>query len=265
MINLDTGVSLPARRVIVAAGVSYRMIDAAGPERFAGMGVFYTPLTARDELPSGAPDAIVGGGNSAGQAALSLAGRGHHVTILVRGSDLSSSMSEYLTHRIADIAAIDVRYGTVVRSVDGADRLERVVVEDLATGRLEDLPAAALFVLVGAAPHTEWLAGKVLLDDRGYIRTGSDLGPEARTKPPWIELGRDPYLLETSIPGVFAAGDVRSGSVKRGAAGVGEGSIAVRFVSEHLGRRSSATAPPLGGAGAPGASAGLVDRPDRPR
>lgn len=238
-IQLDTGAALPARSVIVAAGVTYRMIDAAGLDRFTGMGVFYTPLTARDELRPGAPVAIVGGGNSAGQAALSLAGRGHHVTILLRGSNLSASMSEYLTQRIADIADIDVRYGTVVRGVDGADRLERVVVEDVATGGREALPVAALFVLVGAVPHTDWLAGEVFLDDRGYIRTGADLGPDERTKPPWLELGRDPYLLETSVPGVFAAGDVRSGSVKRGAAAVGEGSIAVRFVSEHLGRRGS--------------------------
>jgi thioredoxin reductase (NADPH) len=236
-IQLDREATLHARSVIVASGVTYRMIDAAGLDRFAGLGVFYTPLTARDELHPGTPVAIVGGGNSAGQAALSLASRGHHVTILVRGGDLSASMSEYLTQRLADVADIDVRYGAVVRGVGGADRLEWVVVEDVATGDRENLPAAALFVLVGAVPHTEWLAGDVLLDDRGYIRTGSDLGPEARSKPPWLALGRDPYLLETSVPGLFAAGDVRSGSVKRGAAAVGEGSIAIRFVSEHLGRR----------------------------
>jgi thioredoxin reductase (NADPH) len=242
MIRLDTGVTLPARSVIVAVGVTYRVIDAAGLDRFAGMGVFYTPLTARDELRPGAPVAIVGGGNSAGQAAVSLASRGHHVTILVRGGDLSVSMSEYLTKRIADTADIDVRYRAVIRGVDGADRLERVQVEDLATGEREYLAPAALFVLVGAAAHTDWLAGEVLLDDRGYILTGSDLGPNARRQPSWAELGRDPYLLETSVPGVFAAGDVRSGSVKRAAAAVGEGSIAIRFVSEHLGHRRSAAA-----------------------
>ena len=236
MTQLDTGVTLPARSVIVAAGVSYRVLDADGLDRFGGMGVFYTPLTARDELRPGAPVVIVGGGNSAGQAAISLADRGHHVTIVVRGRDLAASMSQYLTERIADLPNVDVRYGTVVRAVDGTDRLERVLVEAVATGQRETLPAAALFVLVGAVPHTDWLAGNVLLDDRGYIVTGSDLGPQARTQPPWTELGRDPYLLETSVPGVFAAGDVRSGSVKRAAAAVGEGSIAVRFVSEHLGR-----------------------------
>ena len=151
---------------------------------------------------------------------------------------MSPTAGSYLTERIADLAGVDVRYGTVVRDVDGAEHLERVHVEDVATGARETLPAAALFVLVGAAPHTEWLAGDVLLDDGGYIVTGSDLGQQARTQPPWADLGRDPYLLETSVPGVFAAGDVRSGSVKRAAAAVGEGSIAVRFVSEHLGRRA---------------------------
>jgi len=243
MIRLDSGTTLPARSVIIASGVTYRTIDAQGLDRFRGLGVFYTPLTARDELRSGAPVVIVGGGNSAGQAAISLAGRGHHVTILVRGSDLSASMSQYLTERIAENADVEVRYGTVVCDVDGAERLEHVLVEDMATGARAVLPAAAMFVLVGAVPHTEWLAGNVLLDDRGYILTGPDLGPAARTQPPWLHLGRDPYLLETSIPGVFAAGDVRSGSVKRAAAAVGEGSIAIRFVSEHLGRRHAGQAP----------------------
>jgi thioredoxin reductase (NADPH) len=237
MIRLDTGVTLSARSVIIAAGVTYRMIDAAGLDRFGGAGVFYTPLTARDELHPGAPVVIVGGGNSAGQAAVSLAGHGHHVTIVVRGHDLSASMSAYLIRRIAGLANVDVRYRTVVRAVDGGDRLERVHVEDLATAVPETLPAAALFVLAGAVPRTDWLADDITLDDHGYIVTGSDLGTEPRTKQAWLDLGRDPYLLETSVPGIFAAGDVRSGSVKRAAAAVGEGSIAVRFVSEHLRRR----------------------------
>jgi thioredoxin reductase (NADPH) len=237
MIRLNTGDTLPARSVIIAAGVTYRVIEADGLDRFGGLGVFYSPLTARDEVRPGVPVVIIGGGNSAGQAAISLAGRGHHVTIVARGSDLSASMSQYLTERIAHLDDVDFRYGTVVRAVDGAQRLERVEVEDIATGARETLLAGALFVLVGARPRTQWLAGDVLLDDRGYVLTGSDLGPEARTRPPWLQLGRDPYLLETSMPGVFAAGDVRSGSVKRAAAAVGEGSIAIRFVSEHLGRR----------------------------
>jgi thioredoxin reductase (NADPH) len=122
--------------------------------------------------------------------------------------------------------------------VAGADRIERIDVEDTSTNTHETLPAAALVVLVGAKPHTQWLAGSVLLDEGGYIITGPGLSPETRYQSPWTSRERDPYLLETSLPGVFAAGDVRSGSVKRAAAAVGEGSIAVRFVSEHLGRRA---------------------------
>jgi thioredoxin reductase (NADPH) len=125
-----------------------------------------------------------------------------------------------------------------VRDLDGSQWLERVEVEDLTSGTREALPAAALVVLVGAEPHTEWLTGSVLLDDGGYLVTGSALGPDTRHRSPWTGRDHDPYLLETSAPGVFAVGDVRSGSVKRAAAAVGEGSIAVRFVSEYLGRRA---------------------------
>jgi thioredoxin reductase (NADPH) len=154
-------------------------------------------------------------------------------------------MSRYLTDRIAGRADIKVCYRSLVRDLDGSQWLERVEVEDLTTNTRETLPAAALVVLIGAEPHTEWLAGSVRLDGGGYIVTGSALGSDTRHESPWTGLTHDPYLLETSTPGVFAAGDVRSGSVKRAAAAVGEGSIAVRFVSEYLGRRAgfAASAP----------------------
>jgi thioredoxin reductase (NADPH) len=243
VIHLDTGDDLTARSVIIATGVTYRTIDAAGLDRFAGLGVFYSPLGVDDEIRPGAPVVIVGGGNSAGQAAIWLSDREHPVTIVIRGTDLAESMSRYLIDRIAGRPGIEIRHHSAVRALDGSQRLERVEVEDLTTAARETWPAAALVVLVGAEPHTEWLGGSVLLDDGGYVITGPALGPEMRFPSPWTGRYRDPYLLETGAPGLFAAGDVRSRSVKRAAAAVGEGSIAIRFVSEHLGRRAGFAAP----------------------
>ena len=243
VIHLDTGDRLTARSVIIATGVTYRTIDATRLDRFSGLGVFYSPLGVDDAIHRRDPVAIVGGGNSAGQAAIWLAGQGHPVTLIIRGTGLADSMSRYLIDRIADRADIEVRYHSVVRGLDGAQWLERIDVEDTITGTRETLLAAALIVLVGAEPHTQWLAESVRLDDRGYVITGPELGPDTRHQSPWTGQAHDPYLLETSVPGVFAVGDVRSGSVKRAAASVGEGSIAVRFVSEHLGRRAGFTMP----------------------
>ena len=246
VIRLDTGEDLAARCLIIATGVTYRQLEAARLEEFEGTGVFYTPLVAHDEIHPGDPVVIVGGGNSAGQAATWLAGRGCPVTIVVRGGDLAASMSQYLLDRIAWQPGIQVRYHSAVRQLDGASRLEQVIVEDLITAARSTLAAAALLVLIGAEPHTRWLAGSIELDSHGFIVTGPDLSQQARRQPAWRKLTRDPYLLETSLPGVFAAGDVRAGSVKRVASAVGEGSIAIRFVSEHLGRRAgqAATGPP---------------------
>jgi thioredoxin reductase (NADPH) len=232
-VRLDTGDVLPARTVIITTGVAYRQIDADGLDKFTGLGVFYTPVVSHDEVRPEEPLVIVGGGNSAGQAAVSLAERGHEVIMAVREPDLSS-MSHYLVQRIAGRPDIEVRYRTVVRQLSGEQRLERVEIEDTTTKRRETLPAAALFVLIGAEPHTDWLAGLITLDDKGFVATGPDLGPRIRQQAPWIQHDRDPYLLETSQPGVFAAGDIRSGSTKRASAAVGDGSVAIRFVIEHL-------------------------------
>src|SRR5215467_12080951 len=185
VIHLDTGDDLTAHSVIIATGVTYRTIDAAGLDRFGGLGVFYSPLGVQDEIHPGDPVVIVGGGNSAGQAAIWLADRGHRVTIAVRGTDLAENMSRYLTDRITGRPDIEVRYHTVVRDLDGSQWLERVGVEDLTTKTREALPAAALVVLVGAEPHTEWLAGSVVLDAGGYLVTGSALGPDIRHRSPW--------------------------------------------------------------------------------
>ena len=253
VIRLSDGDELAARTVIIATGVAYRQLDAAGLDRFEGAGVFYTPLAAQDQIMPGDPVVIVGGGNSAGQAATSLADRGHPVTVVIRGEDLAASMSQYLIDRIARHPAITIVFRSAVREVDGTGRLEQVIVEDLTTSARRTLAATALFVLIGAQAHTQWLAESVELDSHGFIVTGPDLSGQARNAPAWEKLGRDPYLLETSLPGVFAVGDVRSNSVKRVASAVGEGSIAIRLVSEHLSRRvgQAATGPRLD--------------PDRPR
>ena len=241
VIRLEGGDELAARTVIIATGVSYRQLDAEGLDRFEGAGVFYTPLAAQDQILPGDPVVIVGGGNSAGQAATSLADSGHPVTVVIRGEDLAVSMSQYLIDRIAGHPAITVMFRSAVREADGTGRLERVVVEDLTTSTRRTLAATALFVLIGAEAHTQWLAESIELDSHGFIVTGPDLGGPARSAAAWEMEGRDPFLLEASQPGVFAAGDVRSNSVKRVASAVGEGSIAIRLVSEYLSRRASLT------------------------
>ena len=238
VVHLDTGDDIKARSVVIATGASYRRLEAAGVDRFAGVSIFYTPLMMREEVTPGEPAVIAGGGNSAGQAALALDDMGSQVTIVVRGADLTATMSHYLVSRILTRPGIRVLTRTRIMELAGGERLESVSVEDLTAGARESLPASALFVMIGSEPHTQWLTCFIDLDEAGYVVTGSALGPEARRERPWIGLDRDPYLLETSVPGVFAAGDVRSGSVKRVASAVGEGSIAVRLVSEHLGRRA---------------------------
>src|SRR5262245_53383024 len=242
IIRLEDGDELAARTVIIASGVTYRELDAAGLDRFKGSGVFYTPLAAQDQIMPGDPVVIVGGGNSAGQAATWLADRGHPVTIVIRGESLAASMSQYLIDRIAQQPAVTIVSRCAVREVDGTGRLERVVVEDVTTSTRHTLPAAALFVLIGAETHTQWLPESIELDSHGFIVTGPDLSEQARKAPAWVKVGRDPYLLEASLPGVFAVGDVRSRSVKRVASAVGEGSIAIRFASEHLSHRAGPAA-----------------------
>jgi thioredoxin reductase (NADPH) len=242
VIRLDHGHELAARTVVIATGVAYRELDAAGLERFEGAGVFYTPLAAQDQITPGESVVVVGGGNSAGQAATWLADHGHPVTIVIRGEDLATSMSQYLIDRIARQRAITIMSRSAVREVDGAARLEHVIVEDLTTSISRTISAGALFVLIGAEAHTDWLAESIEVDSHGFIVTGPDLSDTARNAPVWQELGRDPYLIESSLPGVFAVGDVRSRSVKRVASAVGEGSIAIRFASEHLGRNGGLVA-----------------------
>ncbi|HUC23652.1 MAG TPA: FAD-dependent oxidoreductase [Streptosporangiaceae bacterium] len=242
-ILLDTGEDITALSVIIATGASYRQIEADGIGRFTASDVFYTPAAVYERVRPGQPAVIVGGGNSAGQAAVALADNGSPVTMVLRGADLAADMSQYLVDHVTSEPGISIRCHSEVRKLDGSDRLQQVTIKDLTTSALDTLPATALFIMIGAEPHTHSFTSAVRLDSHGYIVTGPDLGPGARHQQPWTTLDRDPYMLETSTPGVFAVGDVRSGSVKRVTSAVGEGSIAIRVVSQYLGRRA-ATVPP---------------------
>jgi thioredoxin reductase (NADPH) len=196
--------------------------------------VHYAATEAEVQRCEGEEVAVVGGGNSAGQAAVYLAGRARMVYLLIRGDDLGKSMSRYLADRIMDAENVAVLANTEVRELVGEDRLEGVVVEDNRSGERRTLGARGLFVFIGAEANTGWLEGAVELDERGFILTGVALDRSALQGDVWQDLSRQPFLLETSLPGVFAAGDVRSGSIKRCASAVGEGSMAVRLVHQYL-------------------------------
>jgi thioredoxin reductase (NADPH) len=237
-IVLEDRTDLLGKAVIVATGVSYRGLQVPGIERFDGVGVFYSPADA-DHVEAEEPVVIVGGGNSAGQAATALAASGHPVHLLVRGDGLAETMSTYLLDRIEHDPGITVHPQTVVAAVHGDRQLESVVIEERVTGQQTELFTHNLFVMIGAAPRTAWLGDAVLRDRRGFITTGDEIPPAALADSDWAALERGPYPLETSLPGVFAVGDVRANSVKRVAAAVGEGSMAVRFAQQYLGQSAS--------------------------
>jgi len=237
-IVLEDGAELLGKAVIIATGVSYRRLEVTGIEKFEGVGVFYSPVDA-DRVEGEDPVVIVGGGNSAGQAATALAAHGHLVYLLVRGHGLAETMSTYLLDRIEHDPRITVYTQTVVASVHGDRQLESVVIEDRLSGKLTEVPTHYLFVLIGAEPRSAWLDDAVLRDRRGFLPTGDEIPAAALSDNSWATLERGPYLLETSLPGVFAVGDVRANSVKRVAAAVGEGSMAVRFAQQYLGQLAS--------------------------
>ena len=233
-VRLDGGDVLHARTIILACGVSWRRLDIEGFDRLAGKGIFYG--ASRSEAPNahGLDVHIIGAGNSAGQAAMFFSTHARSVTILYRGDGLEKSMSRYLIDQIAARPNIQVLLHTQVVAAHGDAALEAIDVRHSETGETTRLESGGLFIFIGADAETTWLPPEIVLDRRGYVLTGSDVAAAGA----WT-LGRDPYLLETSVPGVFACGDVRSGPVKRVAAAVGEGSMAIAFVHQYLKERES--------------------------
>jgi thioredoxin reductase (NADPH) len=238
VIAMEGGDEVLAKVVVLALGVQYRRLAIDGLADYEGNGVVYAVDLARGALSAGESAVVVGGANSAGQSALTLAEDGHHVSLVVRAESLAAGMARYLRDRIAQDPAIDVLLGHEVRAISGGEHLERVVVEETRTGERQTLAAGGVVVLIGAQPRTEWLAGQVALDDDGFILTGPQLGT-LLDREPWQTLGREPFLVETSRPGVFAVGDVRSGSTKMVAPAAGDGGMAVRFAGEHLARTTT--------------------------
>jgi thioredoxin reductase (NADPH) len=227
VVGLADGSEVRSRAVVIATGASYRRLGVPELESLVGAGVFYGAATVEAQAMAGKPVFVVGGGNSAGQAALHLAKHAKHVTILVRSASLAASMSHYLIREIGNAPNVEVRYRAEVTGGGGDGRLEHLELRDQRSRKVESVPAAGLFVLIGTEPFTHWLPGAVGRDQWGFVLTGPDTGKR------W-PLERAPYPFETSLPGVFAVGDARHGSVKRVASAVGEGSIAIRQVHEHL-------------------------------
>ena len=232
VVELTDGSEIPARSVIIASGARYQRLAVDDLDRFEGAGVYYAATDLEARMCTDSEVIVVGGGNSAGQAAIYLAHQGSRVSIAIRRDDLRTSMSAYLVDRIDADPRIELLTCTEVRALEGDQHLERVTLEHTATGEHRTVPCVGLFCFIGAQPATGWLDGAVALDDRGFVLTDRSL-PDAITRGPAFT-NRAPLPLETSLPGVFAAGDVRNGSLKRVAAAVGEGSSAVRSVHDHL-------------------------------
>jgi thioredoxin reductase (NADPH) len=233
-VELSEGGEVAARSVIAATGARYRRLDVPRLEAFEGVSVHYAATQAEAQRCEGEEVAVVGGGNSAGQAALFLAARTRRVYLLIRSDDLNKSMSKYLVKRITNAENVELLANTEVRELLGEDRLEGVVVEDNRSSARRTLDAQALFAFIGADANTGWLRGSVQLDERGFVLTGRELDGSVFDEDAWQERSGEPFLLETSLPGVFAAGDVRAGSIKRCASAVGEGAMAVRLVHQYL-------------------------------
>jgi thioredoxin reductase (NADPH) len=229
---MDNGNTLAARTVIIATGAHYNKPAIAGLEKFEGQGVYYGATYMESQLCEGEAAVVVGGGNSAGQAAVFLSQSARRVHMLVRSGRLSDTMSRYLIQRIEANPAIELHYRTEIVGLEGDKHLEAVRWRDKVSGEISRHAIRHTFIMAGASPRTEWLRGCVALDNKGLIITGRDL--DAVAKPLGQRTGDIPQMLETNLPGVFAVGDVRSGNVKRVASAVGEGAIAVHLVHRSL-------------------------------
>jgi len=232
-ITLDTNTEISAKTIVIAAGAEYRKLSVENPSRFDGAGVYYSATPMEAKLCVDEEVVVVGGGNSAGQAAMFLAQTARRVYLLVRSGGLAESMSRYLIRRIERHESIELRFHTQITVLEGERQLEQVTWRDASTAEVQRRPIRHVFVMAGALPNTRWLEGCVVLDERGFIKTGADLNPEDLAAASW-PLDRAPNLLETSLPGVFAVGDARSGNMKRVASAVGEGSMAVALVHRAL-------------------------------
>jgi thioredoxin reductase (NADPH) len=236
VLRFDDGSSIAAHAVVLATGVSYRSLGVPGADGLTGRGVYYGSAMTEAAACADRKVFIVGGANSAGQAAVFFARYASSVHLLVRGPSLEASMSHYLVEQLAGIENVHVHTCTTVAEAHGDDHLEQVTLQDVRTGERSTHPASHLFVFIGGEPRTHWLDGVVVRDDRGFIPTGPGLLDDGHRPHGWT-LDRDPYFLESSLPGVFVAGDVRAESVKRVASAVGEGAMAVTLVHRYLGER----------------------------
>jgi thioredoxin reductase (NADPH) len=231
--DLFKGFRIPTRSIVIATGAEYRRLPLKNLSRFEGAGVYYSATFLEAQLCGREEVIVVGGGNAAGQAAVFLAETTKRVQLLVRSADLAESMSRYLIRRIEETATIVFRPYTEIVALEGGNHLESVRWRNSQTGQSEEHRISHVLVMTGADPNTSWLNGCVALDAKGFIKTGPDLSPENLSAAHW-PLARQTYLLETSLPGVFAGGDVRGGSIKRVASAVGEGSIAISLVHKVL-------------------------------
>jgi thioredoxin reductase (NADPH) len=237
IVKVKDGTEISCHALIIACGVSYRNLDGVkGIEKLTGAGVYYGASMVDALSCKGEDVFMVGGANSAGQAAIHFSKYAKTVTLLVRGDSLNKSMSRYLIHQINETPNIHVLLTSKVIEVNGENRLESITLIHTQTGQLETFPTSGLYIFIGAVPHTDGVAGLIQRDANGFVLTGPDLMQNGRERPQGWTLDRQPYLLETNVPGIFAVGDVRHGSTKRVAAGVGEGSIAVQLVHQYLTR-----------------------------